>query len=72
MGAKRRRGQREKDGGGGGERRKGIVFSFSLDQLSCGSIPYFVQHTNNTLRIDKTRQYFWGVLYQLIHEPFSK
>ena len=59
MGAKRRRGQREKDGGGG-ERRKGIVFSFSLDQLSRGSIPYFIQHTNNTLRIDKTRQYFGG------------
>ena len=61
MGAKRRRGQREKDGGGG-ERRKGIVFSFSLDQLSRGSIPYFIQHTNNTLRIDKTRQYFGGGL----------
>ena len=25
----------------------------------------------NTLRIDKTRQYFGGVLYQ-IHQPFSK
>ena len=61
MGAKRRRDQREKDGGGG-ERRKGIVFSFSLDQLSRGSIPYFIQHTNNTLRIDKTRQYFGGGL----------
>ena len=97
MGAKRRRGQREKDGGGvacvqtspisfvakeigdvctqargGGERRKGIIFSFSLDQLSRGSIPYFIQHNNNTLRIDKTRQYFLGVLYQLIHQPFSK
>ena len=60
MGAKRRRGQREKDGGGGGERRKGVIFSFSLDQLSRGSIPYFIQHTNNTLRIDKTRQYFGG------------